>query len=222
MLTLLPEIPEHDKFAREAQRILKQLRRAAGKVRDLDVQLDLIQSITPKNASPSLERDSSELRATLEDQRDEAAEKLLRKLRRRQADIAILLESLLEALIPIEGLALSPAQLTRLAHDWFVRNAPPELHNDPDNPDHLHTLRKNAKLARYIAENAPISAKTPRRLAASFESIQEAGGHWHDWLVLAGIAGSRLGPSSPLTKAFTHRCHIALTVYRRHLREVSA
>ncbi|WP_035349408.1 CHAD domain-containing protein [Edaphobacter aggregans] len=222
MLALLPQIPEHDKLARKAQRTLKQLRRAAGRVRDLDVQLDLIRSITPDKASPSLERDSAELISALEDQRDAAADKLLRKLRRRQADVANLLESLLETLEPVQRLALSPSQLTTLARDWFANNTPPEPDSNPDDPDHLHALRKNAKLARYIAENAPKSAKTPRRLAAAFESVQEAGGHWHDWLVLADIASNRLGGSSPLTKAFLHRCHLALTVYRRHLREAAA
>ena len=222
MLALLPEIPEHDKLGRKAQRMLKQLRRAAGKVRDLDVQLDLIRSITPEKASPSFDRDAAELYAALDGQRDAAAEKLQRKLRRKQADIAMLLESLLETLEPVEGLALAPAQLTTLARNWFAENAPPEPDGNDDNPDHLHTLRKNAKLARYIAENAPKSAKPPRRLAASFEFVQVAGGHWHDWLVLAEIAATRLGNSSPLNKALTQRCHLALTVYRRHLRETSA
>jgi CHAD domain-containing protein len=222
MLALLPEIPEHNKLVRKTRRILKKLRRAAGKVRDLDVQLDLIRNVTPEDASASLERDAAELRIALDNQREKAAAKLLKELHRHQADAAILLEELLEALKPNETLALAPAQLTTLARDWFTDNAPPEPGNDPDDPDHLHTLRKNAKLARYIAENAPKSAKTPRRLAAIFESIQEAGGHWHDWLVLAAIASDRVGASSPLTKAFTHRCHLALTIYRRHLREAIA
>lgn len=222
MLALLPEIPEHNKLARKTQRILKKLRRAAGNVRDLDVQLDLIRSVTPEDASASLERDASELRIALERQREKAAAKLLKELHWHQADAAVLLEALLDALKPNETLALAPAQLTTLARDWFTENAPPEPENDPDDPEHLHTLRKNAKLARYIAENAPKSAKTPRRLAAQFESVQEAGGHWHDWLVLAGIASDRLGSASPLTKAFAHRCHLALAVYRRHLREAIA
>jgi CHAD domain-containing protein len=222
MLALIPEIPEHDRLARKASRLLKQLRRAAGKVRDLDVQLDLIQSITPEKAVPALERDSAELSAALEDQREAAADKLLGKLRRRQADVAALLESIIEALGPVEGLALSPVQLTTLARDWFAGNMPTEPDGNADDPDYLHAIRKNAKLARYISENAPRSAKTPRRLAASFELVQETGGHWHDWLVLARIAEKRLGASSPLTKAFAHRCQIALTVYRRHLREAAA
>jgi CHAD domain-containing protein len=219
MLALLPEIPEHGKLARKAQRILKQLRRAAGKVRDLDVQLDLIESVTPQRASPAFERDCSVLRTMLEGQRAEAAEKLQRKLLRRQAQIAVQLESLLEALKPVEGFALAPVQLTTLARDWFAENEPSEPDGGTDDPDYLHALRKNAKLARYIAENAPKSAKTPRRTAASFESVQEAGGHWHDWLVLARIASDHLGPSSPLSKLFTQRCRLALTVYRRHLRD---
>jgi CHAD domain-containing protein len=222
MLALLPEIPEHNKLARRTRRILKKLRRAAAKVRDLDVQLDLIRTVTPEDASASFERDAAELRIALDDQRDKAAAKLLKELHRHQADAAVLLEELLDALKPNETLALAPAQLITLARDWFTDNAPPEPENDPDDPDHLHALRKNAKLARYIAENAPKSAKTPRRLAAAFESVQEAGGHWHDWLVLAGIASDRLGSGSPLTKAFTHRCHLALGIYRRHLREAIA
>ncbi|HEY1964594.1 MAG TPA: CHAD domain-containing protein, partial [Acidobacteriaceae bacterium] len=155
-------------------------------------------------------------------QRDEAAQKLQKKLRRRQAEIALLLESLLEALAPVEAFALAPVQLTTLARDWFAENEPPEPDGAADDPDYLHALRKNAKLARYIAENAPRSAKTPRRTAASFESVQEAGGHWHDWLVLAEIASARLGPSSPLSKLFNQRCRLALTVYRRHLRDARA
>ena len=222
MLALIPEIPEHDRLARKAGRLLKQLRHAAGKVRDLDVQLDLIQSIAPEKAIPAIERDSAELRAAIEDQRETAADKLRGKLRRRQAGVAALLESLIEVLGPVEGLALSPAQLTAMARGWFADNMPTEPDGNPDDPDYLHAIRKNAKLARYISENAPKSAKTPRRLAASFELVQETGGHWHDWLVLARIAGERLGASSPLTKAFAHRCQIALSVYRRHLREAAA
>jgi CHAD domain-containing protein len=222
MLALIPEIPEHDRLARKAARLLKQVRRAAGKIRDLDVHLDLIQSITPEKGVPALERDSAELRDVLEDQRDDAADKLLRKLRRLQAEVAAQLESLIEALEPVEGLALSSAQLAAMARDWFEDNMPPGHADNADDPDYLHAIRKNAKLARYIGENAPKSAKTPRHLAASFEVVQEAGGHWHDWLVLAGIAEERLGASSPLTKAFVHRCQIALTVYRRRLREAAA
>jgi CHAD domain-containing protein len=222
MLALIPAIPEHDRIARKSARLLKRLRRAAGKVRDLDVHLDLIQSIAPEKGVPALERDSAELRAALEEQRDDAADKLLRKLRRLQADVGVQLESLIGALEPVEGLALSPAQLTAMARDWFADNMPREPVGNPDDPDYLHAIRKNAKLARYIGENAPKPAKTPRRLAASFESVQEAGGHWHDWLELAGIAEKRVGASSTLTKTFAHRCQIALTVYRRRLRQAAA
>jgi Uncharacterized conserved protein len=222
MLALIPEIPEHDRLASKAARLLKRLRRAAGKVRDRDVHLDLLQSIAPEKSVPALERDCAGLRSVLEDQRDDAADKLFKKLRRMQADVGAQLESLIEALESVEGLALSPAQLTVMAGDWFADNMPREPVGNPDDPDYLHAIRKNAKLARYIGENAPKSAKTPRRLAASFELVQESGGHWHDWHALAAIAAERVGTSSPLTKALAHRCQIALTVYRRRLREAAA
>jgi len=133
--------------------------------------------------------------------------------------VTVLLVSLLEALAPAEARGLSPAELTKLARDWFANNMPEEPEHNPDEPDYLHSLRKNAKLSRYIVENAPKSAKTARGVAASYEAIQEAGGQWHDWLVLAEIASTRLGASSPLTKTFAQRGHNALTIYRRNLRQ---
>ena len=222
MLSLLPDIPAHDKLARKTRRTLKEIRRAAGKVRDLDVQLDLIQSITPDRASAAFELDAAELRSHLEGQREKALAKLTKRIHSCQTEVTLQLESLLDALESAEALALSPTQLTALARDWFTNNAPPEPDGNPDDPDHLHTLRKNAKVARYIAENAPKAAKTPRLLAQAFESVQEAGGHWHDWLVLSDIARESLRASSPLTKILTHRCRLALTVYQRHLREAVA
>ncbi len=219
MLALLPDIPAHAKFARKASGILKKLRRAAGKVRDLDVQMDLIEAATPDHPPPSFEQDAEQLKSEFEDERDRAAKRLGKTLKKRQVDVTVELESLLDALEPAEALALSPTQLTQLVRRWYTDNLPPDPKDNPDDPDHLHALRKNAKLARYMAENAPRPARSVRRLAESFEEIQEAGGHWHDWLVLAEIASSRVGGSSPLTRAFTQRCHLAFTIYKRHLRE---
>ena len=219
MLALLPDIPAHAKFARKASGILKELRRAAGKVRDLDVQMDLIEAATPDHPPPSFEQDAEQLKSEFEDERDRAAKKLGKTLKKHQVDVTVELESLLDALDPAEALALSPTQLTQLVRRWYSDNLPPDPKDNPDDPDHLHALRKNAKLARYMAENAPKPARSVRKLAGSFEEIQEAGGHWHDWLVLAEIAGNRVGRSSPLTRAFTQRCHMALTIYKRHLRE---
>jgi CHAD domain-containing protein len=219
LLGTMSGMPDHDKAARRVRRILKKLRRAAGEVRDLDVQMELIDSIASSSSARSLQHDSSRLHERLEAGREKAAGSLVKLLHRRGADVAGMLESLLDALRPAESVAISPAQLMTLARDWFAQNAPQELHGNLDDPDQLHAVRKTAKLARYIAENAPKSAVQTRRLADAFESVQEAGGRWHDWLVLAAVANDKLGASSPLTMSFTRRCHSALAAYRRRLDE---
>ena len=216
LLNIMSGVPDHDKPARRVRRILKKLRRAAGEVRDLDVQMEMLDSIA---SARSLQHDSSRLHERMKAGREKAAGSLVKLLHRRGADVAGMLESLLDALRPAESVAVSPGQLMTLARDWFAQNAPQELHGNLDDPDQLHAVRKTAKLARYIAENAPKSAVQTRRLADAFESVQEAGGRWHDWLVLAAVANDKLGASSPLTMSFTRRCRSALAAYRRRLDE---
>lgn len=220
MLSVLPGVPGHRKAAREAAGILKKLRRAAGAVRDIDVQLDLIEEVAAGKRSRQLQDDAGKLRKDLEKEREKAAQKLLKVLEKRQTGLTRTLESLLDALKSAEDLSLPATRLVSVTQDWFRKNTPPEPKDGLDLPDYLHEVRKVAKLARYIAENAPERARTPRRLAASFEALQQSGGEWHDWMVLAGIARDRLGASSPLTKAFDQRSRRSLTAYRKHLREM--
>ena len=217
LFELLPALPPHDKAACKARRLLKKLRRAAGKVRDLDVQGDLIAAETPDDAPRSIQKKSLQLRGALEEQRAQAARQLVKTLQQHQAKLALTLESLLSTLAPSEPLTIAPTQLSTIIQSWFSQNSPAEPTSNPDDPEHLHSIRKTAKLARYLAENAPKSARTPRKLARTFESIQEAGGEWHDWLILSTIAGNELGKSSPLTESFTNKCHSALAAYRRRL-----
>ncbi len=48
LLDLLPGLPDHAKPVRKAAKLLKKLRRAAGAVRDLDVQQDLVPTLLPR------------------------------------------------------------------------------------------------------------------------------------------------------------------------------
>jgi CHAD domain-containing protein len=221
MLELLPGIPEHEKIAREARRSLRKLRRAAGEVRDIDVQFTLIEQSVPQNADRKLRSDAKKLTASLERDRARHARRLVKLLKRKQAPLALTLESLLEVLEPNEDLALTPTRLNSLAETWFRENTPAGTSKEDDDPDHLHAIRKVAKLARYIAENGPKAAKAPRRLAQSFEDLQQSGGEWHDWLVLANIAEDRLGAKSPLTIIFRDRSRTSLTAYRRRLNRMA-
>jgi CHAD domain-containing protein len=214
LLSLLPGLPPHRKEAKKSHRLLKELRQAAGQVRDLDVQIDLIKQKT----SASTQKESRQLRTTLKHQRTQSEADLIETLNNHQSKLTRALEALLKALAPAERLTLTATQLINLTRDWFTRKLP---HNpNPDDPDQLHTIRKSAKLARYIAETAPKSSSA-RKLAAAFESLQQSGGNWHDWLVLSTIAHDHLGNSSALAQTFRHRSQTALSTYRTHLSTLS-
>jgi CHAD domain-containing protein len=221
MLATLAQLPNHGKSERKARQMLKKIRRAAGAVRDIDVQFDLIDSIVPEGTPRSMKSTAGKLKKELKAERDDHSVELVKILRRRQSDLVLALEDLLDVLEPVESLSLSATQLVSLAQRWFAENTPPEPRQGAEDPEYLHSIRKVAKLTRYIAENAPKKAKRPRALAESFERLQQSGGEWHDWLVLSEIAGDKLGGSSPVTGALAHRSRLALAAYRRHLREIS-
>jgi CHAD domain-containing protein len=220
LLTLLPQLPQHGKEARRAGRWLKRLRRSAGKIRDLDVQRELIQSeasAVPTNARPShgTRKQSRDLRRDLKRQREDAAEALLQLLHKRQAPFAVTFESLLEVLAPAASFALTQSQLITLIHRWFKQAA--SAASDPHDPEQLHELRKRAKLARYLAESAPEAATAAHRMATRFNALQQAGGSWHDWDMLARTASAHLGQSAELHQRFASQARAALRGYRRHL-----
>jgi CHAD domain-containing protein len=221
MLELLPKVPKHRKEAGEARKLLKKLRRAAGNVRDIDVQIDLIAELAPEGACDDLKTDAEKLREKLKNDREDDAKKLRKVLKKRQTEATLALERLLEALEPVEKFALTATQLSDLVESWYRKNVPPETGKTKDDPEYLHTIRKVAKLARYIAENAPESAKGPRKLAQEFESLQQSGGEWHDWLVLEEISRKTVGKSSPLTTGMARRNRLSLTAYQRHLEQFS-
>jgi len=196
--------------ALDARRILKKLRRAAGEVRDLDVQTGLVSDYAGKSRN-RLRGDAEKLLKMLGDRRERAAGKLRKTLEKLDRKLAIELRGMLKNLPGTDSVSLSPKQLTELVREWFKGNAPGIY----ETTDQLHDLRKRAKLARYLGENAPKNAAEPRRLAAEFESLQKAGGRWHDWLLLSEIAADEVGEGSALTKAFRRRAKLALAAYLR-------
>lgn len=207
LLALLPDLPKHAKSAKKARKLLRKLRRAAGHVRDLDVQRDLVESKSGE---------AGQLRSLFKQQREQAAENLLDTIHKHQGKLTRTLEDLLEALAPAESLTIPAADLAALALDWYARHAPATA----DQQDHrqLHGIRKAAKLARYISESAA-SAST-RGLARTFESLQQSGGDWHDWLTLSSVAHHEFGDSSRLTQNFTRHCERSLTKYQSHLKSL--
>jgi len=226
LLSMLPGLPPHELQARNAVRLLKQLRQAAGQLRDIDVQRDLVRNEvagSKVNGVPhpdiELRSEARRLRRALKRKGEEAADHLLRLLRKQRARLPLVFQELLDALAPAQSIALSEAELIALARGCYRNRRVPRLPDAaPQNTAELHETRKRAKLARYLAESAPQSFPEAHRLAAQFAALQQAGGEWHDWLVLAEAAAGELGPSAQLPRRFAARANRARRAFQRRLR----
>jgi CHAD domain-containing protein len=224
LISMLPGLPRHEEQKRAALRLLKKLRRAAGDVRDIDVQRDLIRNeAAGKNGAPrpgpDVREQARRLRRELQRKRDEAAAHLLRLLHKQRTQLPLVFEELLDTLAPAEPITLSEPKLTALVRDWYAHpdnGGPPP--SAPRDAASFHAIRKRAKLARYLAESAPESAVRARRLAARFENLQQAGGEWHDWLILSEVAAHELGDSAQLPQRFAAQADSSLRTFKRRLR----
>jgi len=190
--TLLEQvIPDRDHHQKKLLKMLDRIRKRAGKVRDLDVQLAALRSLKvpqePRRKTLLMHR-LIELRV----KHEKKLQKLLNKetiheIRKRlkQASHEVKLES--------GGDALAAAR-TMLAQ--VVRPA------GPVTEDLLHQYRIVVKRARYAAEFAPKTAEAAQFIA-QLKRLQDAIGNWHDWLTLTNTAAKRLGDvnQSPLVAA---------------------
>jgi CHAD domain-containing protein len=228
LLSLLKKLPSHRSEAARALRLLKKIRCAAGRVRDLDVQRKLLKihvvvedpkdhvadskEQVPHLAGELVEpTELAELREIRKRRRKRAARKLLKLIGKRQKKLATAFDALLNALQPAQDLQLPATELLRLigqrfhgTHALIIRHPSSE---------HLHSIRKAARIARYQAEIAPDSTAA-KRVAQRYEALQVAGGHWHDALTLAAGAATELGDNHATTIAFSQLRDQHLAAYR--------
>ena len=232
LLAKVPGLPDHRKQAERLRQALRRLRQAAGEVRDLDVQrkrLDELANATDKGEltdaqtreaegmQHAVREGAAELRDHLKAKRDRAAGDLGDLLKQHQAKAARATEKLLKVLESAEGVSLPAEALLAQAEAVFLH--PDLLGKSPVSEfteDELHTVRKAAKAARYLAETLPRDGAgngTVRR----FETLQEAGGQWHDALELARAAKRQLGRRHELTVAISAERDQNLASYRNAL-----
>jgi CHAD domain-containing protein len=163
-------------------KMLARLRKKAGRVRDLDVQISALRHLKiPQDAAQKSEL----IQALAEERRDgekklarsldaEILHDLRRRIRRAAADK-----------IPptAEPLAIALRQLALLARD-----------RAPLNEKTLHRYRVAGKRARYLAELAgtPEAIETVEVL----KRLQNVLGDWHDWLKLTEKAEELFGVAS--------------------------
>lgn len=162
-------------------KMLNRIRKSAGRVRDVDVQLEALRSL--KLAEEP--RRKTQLMQNLLDLRAQH-EKRLRKLLKKDdiREIRKRLKRAEEATRFEDGsdpLAVA-RQLLASAHPG----------GGPIDEAALHRYRILVKRARYAAEFAPTSAESTKFLA-ELKRLQDALGKWHDWMTLTHTAVERIG-----------------------------
>jgi CHAD domain-containing protein len=171
------------------RKALREIRRTAGTVRDLDVHCDLLKAYK-KNG------DTDRLNHALISAREKAAKELrtnLRKGRKRFIEELNHVETMLK---PVLDFDLSGAELIHLTRKWFATTI---CHLDPQKDDQLHSIRKAGKAARYIAKTGAGDSKAVAGLATRLERAQNTLGAWHDCLLLLEEAQTSLPEHSPTT-----------------------
>ena len=244
LLEMLPGLPPHKEEADEVRKRLKKVRRATGVVRDLDVQRDLIQrDVLTKtrwgkdSRDKSLRSDALRLRRHLKRRREQMSMKMVKVLCKEEGKLALALLSLEDALETARNRILPVQQLAARIERWFHLNtarshqfgsthtqtkegnvlASPMQVSEKLDRETLHELRKRAKLCRYMVESLPLGYRSSRQIAIRFRDIHEAGGNWHDWLLLEEVASERKGKQADLTKRYAERRLQALGDYRSQL-----
>jgi CHAD domain-containing protein len=189
--------------AGKEQKLLKQLdrlRRRAGRVRDLDVQIEALDSLRLE----SITRDRARVMAFLERARAKREGKLLRAF---QDEVDSGLHKRLKwTSTHLQQEAPKPAhpeatgnRFLATALDKFaalVKQRPTLTEGN------LHDFRMDCKRVRYLAEMAGDSPKAAAAIE-QLKRIQDSIGVWHDWLTLTATAESVLSRSEqvPLLSA---------------------
>lgn len=193
--TLLEEIiPERGRNHKKLLKMLDRIRKRAGKVRDIDVQLAALRSLRV----PQEPRRKTQLMHGLIELRAKHDNKL-RKMLNKQAvrDIQKRLKrgaKRVKSGAGQEALAVARSMMARVVR-------PAGLITE----DVLHQYRVVVKRARYAAEFAPKSANATQ-FVADVKRLQDALGNWHDWLTLTHTAVKRIGDvnQSSLVAALHH------------------
>jgi CHAD domain-containing protein len=187
-------------------RQLKQIRRAAGPVRDLDVHRKLLEDLVGKggqdgDASP-IHKQAEKLDDWLKSERKHLAHGMQKQIRKRQHGLMDRQTAVLNAIAAVPPASVRTGRSAdAVALEDFVRasDAMPLL--DAEN---LHDFRKATKKARYVAESAAEKGSYSN-VAKALKRVQDAIGEWHDWQCLREESGTALGKDAPDLSAHLQR-----------------
>ena len=191
--TLLKElVPKHGRSERKLLKQLAKIRKRAGRVRDLDVQMAALRTLKigrdgeeKRTLLSALAADRAKYEKKLVSLFDKDSLRSLRKRLRRAAEDSRLYGSKME---PVGKALRLFAQLARRQGE--VSEAA------------LHQYRLRCKRVRYVAE---IGGKEPvaDAVVEQLKAIQDAVGEWHDWDTLTTRAEALFpdAPNAPIITA---------------------
>ncbi len=219
--------PDPTQRVRKLRRGLQRLRRRAGEVRDVDVQIIALRKLNigrEAERKAHLMRVLGELRAEREQEltaslRDKKVRKLRRRLQRTAQEIA-------SASAPADG------DLARPAPAWLEFDAPSAAlrlfaglvrKTRGLTEQNLHAFRTGCKRVRYVAEMGGGEGQA-KRVAELLKRIQDAAGDWHDWVTLTASAervfthdGALVAALHNVTQAKFHEARGVATAAKREL-----
>lgn len=198
----------------KVRRLLRKVRKAAGRVRDLDMQTEMLNTTSAGAKRKGLLKEGEKLGSFLKERRRREAEALVKELEGHAAKLGSKLDATLKRLEPVAMLTLTDEHLVEIARGWYEAAMPGGT--GVETQDRLHLMRKRAKLARYIAEGG---GRKSLKLAEEFQRLQESGGRWHDSLTVAATAKKRLGKEAVLVSVFRSQEEDALAAFRSRLAE---
>ncbi len=171
-------------YGRNEKKLLKQLgriRKRAGRIRDIDVQLAALRSLKV----PLEPRRKTELTQHLLELRRKQEKKLGKLLKKRTVSEMSKRLHRSSKIVSLKGANDALQSARRMLASVADANARVD-------EDRLHLYRTTVKRARYAAEFAPRSPEADR-LIAQLKTLQDALGRWHDWFTLTQTAKEHLG-----------------------------
>jgi CHAD domain-containing protein len=183
--TVAALVIDREKPSRRLLKAITPVRKAAGKVRDMDVLIGDALTLSGHQGSEALVR----LIEQLAKMRVKSARKLRTVVRAQQQDARRLLKEssklirkkLKNDATGTDGEAAPGILITELSH-W-----------PPLDADNLHLFRIRIKELRYMLQ---LSAQTDERLVDVLGEVKDSIGEWHDWVELLKIAQKVLDPHS--------------------------
>jgi CHAD domain-containing protein len=182
--TIAALIVEQGKAPRRVLKLITPVRKAAGKVRDMDVLIEDVLALVVNRGDEGLVR----LAEHLGKLRAKNAKRLRHAVTRRRRKTSTHLKELSRLLKKrlkddsgtLRGDAAPQILVTELTQ-WPTLNA-----------DNLHAFRLRIKELRYMLE---LSDEADKKWIARLGDVKDAIGEWHDWVELLRIAKHVLDPS---------------------------